>query len=101
MMQSPRQLIKSRSAECVVSGISTPFEITYGQPNDNSAVRYDFTFPHAIARFTWWSDSSYFSESLTLDGGQIVSKHGFAEDALIAAATVRELLVATEHADAT
>ena len=101
MNQSPRQLIESQSAECVVSGINVPCEITYGQPSDNSAVRFDFDFPQAIARLTWWSDASYVSESLALDGRQIVSAHGFAFDASGATAAIMELVAATELANAT
>lgn len=101
MEQTPRQLIESRTAGCVLFGIGTPCEITYGDPTDNSAVRFDFDFPHAIARFTWWSDTSYVSESLAMDGRQIMSCHGFAADASVAAKAVNELLVVTAQAHAT
>ena len=101
MKQTPRHLIQSKIAELVVAGIGTPCEVTYGEPTDNSAVRYDFDFPHAIARFTWWSDASYASESLAIDGRQIVSVHGTALDASSATAVIQNLVAATRLAAAT
>ena len=98
MKQDSQRLIENRSAECVVADLGVPCQITYGDPNANSAVCYDFEFPHAIARFTWWSDASYFSESLAIDGQQILSKHGIAAGAFAASAAIRELLEATAHA---
>ena len=101
MNQTPKQLIESQSAECVVYGINMPCEITYGQPSNNPAVRFDFDFSYAIARFTWWSDASYVSESLALDGRQIASTHGFALDAAAATVAIKELVATTELANAT
>jgi hypothetical protein len=98
MKQDPRHLIESQSAECVVAGLGLPCQVTYGEPTENSAVRYDFDFSHAIARFTWWSDASYFSEALAIDGQQIMSKYGLATEALSATIAIRELLEATRHA---
>ena len=101
MNQSPAQLIESKTAERALSLINVPCEVTYCQPTDNSAVRFDFDFPHAIARFTWWSDCSYFSESLAIDGRQIASTHGRAADALAASTAIAELVAVTERANAT
>ncbi len=101
MNQTPQQLIESQCAECVVSGINMPCEVTYGEPSNNSAVRFDFDFPHAIARFTWWSDASYVSESLALDGRQISSTNGFALDASAATVAIKELVAAVGLANAT
>ena len=101
MKQTPRHLIQSKIAELVVAGIGTPCEVTYGEPSDNTAVRYDFDFPHAIARFTWWSDASYVSESLAIDGRQIVSFHGTASDASAAIVVIQNLVAATRLAAAT
>ena len=101
MTQAPRLLIESKNAESVVAGIGTPCEITYGEPSNNSSVRYDFEFPHAMARFTWWSDSGYVSESLAIDGRRIVSTHGSALDASAATRAIQNLLAATELAAAT
>ena len=101
MKQTSQHLIESKNAELVVAGIKTACEITYSEPSDNSAVRYDFDFPHAIARFTWWSDASYASESLATDGRQIVSAHGTALDACTAILVIQDLVAATEFAAAT
>ena len=101
MSQTSQQLIESQHAECVVSGINMPCEVTYGEPNSNSSVRFDFDFPYAIARFTWWSDSSYVSECLALDGRQIFSTNGFAIDASAATAAILELVASSELAIAT
>ena len=101
MKQTPQLLIESKDAELVVAGIRTPCEITYGEPSNNSAVRYDFDLPHAMARFTWWSDSAYVSESLAIDGRRIVSTHGTALDASAATRAIQNLLAATELAAAT
>ncbi|GHB93238.1 immunity protein TriTu family protein [Thermomonas carbonis] len=101
MENSSQLLIESRTADCVVVALTAPCEITYTEPSDNPAVRFDFDSPHAVARFTWWSDSSYVSESLALDGRQIVSAQGFAVNSSDATAAIEALLAASEIANAT
>jgi hypothetical protein len=101
MKQTPRHLIQGKIAESVVAGLDASCVVTYGEPSDNSAVRYDFDFPHAIARFTWWSDASYASESLAVDGRQIVCVQGTALDASAAIVVIENLVAATRLAAAT
>lgn len=87
---SAAEVIEKRLAEASLLGptlrelqeLSVGVELTYCDPNSNSALRLDLDGQIAVGRLTWWSDGSLFVEALrSSDGTTLVSQHGTAATA--------------------
>ena len=75
-----------------LNSLGIDFELTYGVPTSNSALRIDLDGRNAFGRLTWWSDGSTFIEALQeSDGETIFCLSGVALDSRQAVAAARDL----------
>ena len=81
---SAAEVIASRTAEAVllqpiaseIKELSVTVLLTYCEPTENTALRFDLDGADALGRLTWWSDGSLVVEALRMsDEATILSKH--------------------------
>ena len=81
---SAAEVIANRTAETAVlkpiasdiQQLSVVVSLTYCEPTDNTALRFDLDGAEASGRLTWWSDGSLFVEALRIsDEATLLSQH--------------------------
>lgn len=56
--------------------LAVAVSLTYCEPTDNTALRFDLDGAAVLGRLTWWSDGSIFVEALRIsDEATLLSQH--------------------------